>query len=236
MRAVVSTCPSSSWNSRARRARSCSTRSSRWLASRRNSSRERSRSCCACFSAVTSSMAPWIAAFAIGGHPGGGADLQPARASSGPPGCGPPIRNRHSAGAPGSRQHQVITIVRIDAGKKRSGSLPDLFRRARQQACHALADGLETRHRRRAGIRRWPAAAGASPGAGCPPRRAEAISAWRRRDASPWRRRQDQNAKPVISASTTAISTMAESVNCRDEATVMCLGGVGDRQGDRLPG
>ncbi len=50
----------------------------------------------------------------------------------------------------------------------------------------------------------------------------KANSASRRREARPWRRRQDQKAKPVISASVTAINTMADSVNCRDEATVMC--------------
>jgi hypothetical protein len=48
-----------------------------------------------------------------------------------------------------------------------------------------------------------------------------AISAWRRCDASPWRRRQDQNAKGRHQRQHDPIRSMAESVNCRDEATVM---------------
>jgi hypothetical protein len=48
-----------------------------------------------------------------------------------------------------------------------------------------------------------------------------AISACRRCEASPWRRRHDQNAKAIVSASMTAIRTMADKVNCRDDATAM---------------
>ena len=63
----------------------------------------------------------------------------------------------------------------------------------------------------------------------------KANSAWRRRVVSPWRRRQDQKAKAVITAKVMPISIIAESVNCRDDATVMSVAAWASDTGGETP-
>ncbi len=219
MRAEVSTCPSSSWNSRARRARSCSTRASRWLASRRSSARERSRSCCACFSAVTSKIKPCTAR-----SPSGVisvvARICSQRGVSTVGRLRPTHSNSRAAAVVGSRQTSPALSSGWMPAKKTSESasiaaaVPGSRRATPSLIERNAGEGVATYSNNATGnwldiCRRRPSEA------------RSASSAWRRRAARPCRRCHDQSAKAMVAASVMAIRTMADRVSCRVEATAI---------------